>query len=260
MRMNDGTIKLFPPPRAYGNYTESSQSVKVRFAFLNHLLDGSFKPIFTPVSCRDYLNDFIHSQWSGQTGVVMGFEFKPLEQKLDRDKLRLLIACSSGEMLKTMTRNLEKIIHPIEEMNHFSKSDFLIMDNHNIITTADARWQQHTLLMSTYSLLIRISGSPAITNPKMWLSYLQNPDHFPELLGDSQFEINTNGVWGKLLPKLNTFLKLVKDISPSGLSKQDPLDRGHLTGIISWLHPAERSTSLWREFHHFVEEALASHE
>lgn len=220
-------MKLLEVKGQYG-YSEAGQTVQLRTALLNKQENGDLKPMFAPVMCRDYYSDLLHSQWAGVGGTVCGFVCDPTKQKIDRDALRLQVKCASACMMANVLANLAGILHPIEKQNGFKETIITPYDKQNIILEGDPIWLTSSLLMATYTLLIRISGYP-IKDVSNWYEEILVGG-----LGEAHFHNILGGKWKQLIPRLGKFAEIVKGQSPCGLTKAHTCNSAHHRGIIGW--------------------------
>lgn len=244
-------INLLPCPANQHAYAETPQSVGLRTALLNKTKEG-LKPMFAPVMCRDFYNDLLHSQWSGQAGSIFNFTCDPKTQKLDEDAIRLLVVPGSQQIYDNLRKNLESILHEVEEKNKFELTEVIFHDDKHIILDGDVRWQSSSLLIATYTLLLRVAGRP-IKNLKNWYVEIIGGKAYT---GETQFHYETNGKFLDLIPNLGKFVELNKGLSPTGLPKTASIGLAHSCGIIGWMR--ETRSAQYPEAYKILKQALAA--
>lgn len=153
------------PPR----YSQVMQAQHVEFTFArkegNKIIE-----LFHPFICRDYFNDILYCQESGEkinedTGGIYGFTYDPAKTPIDEDATRLSIKFS-GDMRQNLITNIG-IIHQIEKDNEFKPTEFHIADNNYLLVEGDSKWMKANFLMSLYTYLIKCA-SHNIANISNW--------------------------------------------------------------------------------------------
>jgi len=225
-------IVYVPFQSAYG-YQESGQSVQARMAFLNKV-GNVYTEMFLPVMCRDYLNDILHLEyWKLPKATICGFSYDGRVPKIDRDKVRLSLQCASQAHFDNMKAQLARILHPVETQNKFELTTIYQPTEKVLILEGDSRWLSSTITLSTYTLLVRISGL-AFVNIDNWFEEIASGKH---KTGDRVFfQDRLTQPMRNILQRLSRVAETFKGQPPAGWDQDSPIDTVHFqSGLISGL-------------------------
>jgi len=139
-------IKIYPTK----SLSEEYQPTGMYFAFLS----VKNEMCHTWIKCRDFLQDAVRNQLTGRNDSIYGFCYLPKEDpKIDLKKTRLLV---KGV-------NLDEVIkYSLQLVNHYEKA--VGLTPRSKITKVDdmyiflgpGEWSQSSILISLYTLLIRL--------------------------------------------------------------------------------------------------------
>lgn len=187
-------MQLTKAPKQY--YSEIHQDKQISFSFVNRKADV-LTEMFSPILCRDFLNDVLISEYTKKKCNIYNFSYNPEKQQIDRDKLRLLLYVNKKDY-KNIENNIS-IIRAIEKENKLTLTKLYKVEEDIYLLEANKYWLKSTFLLSFYTLMIRV------------MSYkFDNIEYFVEEMK----EINTNeGRYIKdIYPNLNKFLDSFKKV------------------------------------------------
>lgn len=147
-------LKLIKPQRR--GYIEISQSMGVKFSFLNKMDDETVNMIFTPVLCRDFLGDCLHAEKTNAKFSIYGFSYDPEKMKLDRDATRMSIEFPTAGAKNVFLSHLTWLHHLECENKLLATSVHETDDKHTLMVEGDPWWLDGTWRISLYTLLLRI--------------------------------------------------------------------------------------------------------
>jgi hypothetical protein len=150
--------------------SEILQQTGVHYAFLS----ADNKQCHPWVKCRDFLNDALRSQITGNSDEIYGFMFDPkINPKIDLDKMRILVKRDTpldapGSTEEIMNSALS-IIHCVEVTGGIETLTELhrIANDENVyLFEGSADWVESTFMISLYTFLIRLGAKQIIVNNK----------------------------------------------------------------------------------------------
>lgn len=187
----------------------SIQPKKIEIKWLENTNSGSYfntgsiefclvseknEQIFAFVGCKDYLQDIVLSFIRNKPGTVASNYNIATSPKIDLKKLRLLVLDTGNKFMKDQLPNSLDIIHQIEKHLKIRKTKIFEISNpkptyKNKVWyySASRRWISSPVMLSFYTLIVRISFSHEKGIPfKETLEKIIEKKIYPRLLIDQQ--------------------------------------------------------------------------
>ena len=223
-------------------YAEIFQSSTTKFSFVDQE-DNNLLEMFSPVACRDFLNDVVYTELTKGKGFsIYGFTSPPAGT-IPLAYTQLLVHGSSQEL-----DNIQNRINSIEVLNTTNTTVVRVNENVSYVCS-DNVWLKAPWGISLFTYLIRCLGYTAWKGDFKDLSGLGGNEHgYANSIGYERFT--------KLLDNAVTLLNtpVPESIDPTGL-KPDP-EKGlsyplpshvihNYSGIVSVFKPT--STNFYAE-------------
>lgn len=206
------------------HYEEIYQNKQIKFSFVNKKGDD-YHEIFSPVLCRDFLNDVLVAEETGEEFSIYKFKYDPTVSKIDRDKLRMAVYINKADF-NNVVKNLH-ILNEIESKNKLKPTKFYGLEEGIFLLEADKFWLKSTFLLSFYTLMIRVLSYELKDN---WIASITSV-----WTNESKY---VNAIKDNLPVFLSSFKKVFKGKLKSvhGYDKLSHRDLHNNTGIVSLLN------------------------
>lgn len=136
-------------------YSEIYQSVDIKYSFVNKVEDNTYKELFAPVKCRDFLGDALYATEQKKEFRIFGFYFDGTQQTVDTEKTRLLISNISPEFRANLQKNW-RILSEVEDYHNLEATRIIDCDQDTLLLEASSAWKRTMYLISLYTYLIRV--------------------------------------------------------------------------------------------------------
>lgn len=186
------------------HYAEIFQSISVLFAFVVKQEDNTYKQLFAPVKCRDFLGDCIWSKKTNKAVSIYSFNYSFDKNQYNQDTLQLSLTFPDDISLGHFLDNINYIETKEQELNiktEGKKTD----DPLTIVIFADPIWLSNSWKLSLYTFYLKLMcyKTPDLaTNPENeYLSkftpniekqMLDNLTNMEENISDSIFDAHNN--------------------------------------------------------------------
>lgn len=136
------------------HYNQSGQQKNIDFTFVNRK-DNKLIEVCQAFRCRDYLNDILFCEETNtKHEEVYGFTFDPKQQRIDRDKTRLIMHLATTDMYDNFMRN-QAILSSVELANGYALTDIIKLGDKIICVEGDPIWMKANYMISLYSYLLK---------------------------------------------------------------------------------------------------------
>lgn len=165
MLTNEGTSSL----------NEDSQAVELRFSLGFRESNGTLVNLMPWVLCRDYFNDVIYVQKSGDRDQFYQYGFywdyhEELNRQWRTGPAYLLLTCTNTKVLDTIYNN-RRVLRSLDVKAGFKRTiaakekdfdvDGSIGQYHGkyiLVLKIDSQWLHNSVMMSLYTLIVRMLG------------------------------------------------------------------------------------------------------
>lgn len=147
-------LKLINAPKK--SYAEIGQQKSLLMSFANmNEKEGTVTEMFSPIKCRDFLGDCLWAEETGQPAEIFGFRYNPTEQKLDRDRTRVILKFPSEYMTELAKKNLG-ILNSIEKENGLIPTELEVLEKKILHSYGDPFWMRANFLLSFYTFMFKV--------------------------------------------------------------------------------------------------------
>jgi hypothetical protein len=113
------------------------------------------------VVCRDFFSELIWSQIHNKPAGIYGFKADPsVDPKIDFENTRFLIRNRQDKNFLDKIDGIVDFVNQIEDIMNLRKTEIFIVNskekNGEIATVASGRWMRSPVLLSMYSLFLRV--------------------------------------------------------------------------------------------------------
>jgi hypothetical protein len=144
-------------------YDELSQKTSDKYSFLTKLDENTYRELFYPVKCRDYLNDIIIANYHGYSKVINIYDFN-YNGGADFDTLRLSVSFDFEYDKELFVNQFSRVIKYIEnnipqienKMRIITDVDDTNGDYHRVILEGDKFWMSHHLKINILTFVCRL--------------------------------------------------------------------------------------------------------
>jgi hypothetical protein len=134
---------------------EIFQAVEVRMAFAHKSPEG-IQQLHDSVKCRDYLGDVLLAEQFEKTAAIYGFSWNGKENKIDRDRTRLLLFFPDDLTLENFKNNQEIINKAERDLKLIQTRTYSLKDRPRVLLIeADKFWLRATVAISFYTFLLK---------------------------------------------------------------------------------------------------------
>jgi hypothetical protein len=159
----------------------------------------------TWIKCRDFLQDAVRNQLTGRADAIYGFKYDPkVDPKIDLKKTRMLI---KGIKLDETIEYSLRLVNHYEKVAGFKPRSKITKVDDMYIFLGAGEWSQSSVLISLYTLLIRL-GCQKITfkNEKELVKAFEN------LINRKNNVVNDIAYLKSVYKHINTVLENRSDI------------------------------------------------
>jgi hypothetical protein len=142
---------------------EVPQSKLIYFSFARQQDDDNVIRLHEWVKCRDFFGDVLLANYYNKKVGIYGLEIDPAIQKINPEKVEMLLRFDSPVDLKSFLDNLH-YLNKIEGENNFDYTTCLHVNNSTLLLNADKRWQDNAFMMSLWSYLVKCISYPIPEN------------------------------------------------------------------------------------------------
>ncbi|MCI0559048.1 MAG: hypothetical protein MN733_11170 [Nitrososphaera sp.] len=173
MNTFDGTLET-----TFHKTNEIWQQTKCRMAFARRAGD-KIKTLHTLFMCRDFLNDTIYWESTGQIdGVMYGFKHNPVLNPIERNKTTILFDLDETDLTPSeFIESATGLMTLLEKDLDVEKTQFTEIAGKNtkkaVLVEGDPVWQKCAPLISVYSCFLRFACRKPIRSWKNWKNMAQ---------------------------------------------------------------------------------------
>lgn len=167
------------------------RNYQMGFAFCKKVSNKVFETIQPISPCKDYLNDVVYSERTGNPVSAYGLSTKKIDLFTRKRKAYLAIKimdyygyngfnklAQHTENLKNNYANLNKFLNYFEEKLGMSKTQVAPADNDSFVLILPIGWTKYNYAISLYSLLARVGQFyDGTTDP---ITFMETYKDFPE--------------------------------------------------------------------------------
>jgi hypothetical protein len=144
-------------------YIELSQETSDKYSFLTKLDKNTYRELFYPVKCRDYLNDIIIADYHGYSKVINIYNFN-YNGDADFDTLRLSVSFDYEDDKELFVNQFSRVIKYIENNIPQIENKMRIItdvvdsndDYYRVILEGDKFWMSHHLKLNILTFVCRL--------------------------------------------------------------------------------------------------------